>query len=225
MTPTGEIPSTLWRVGYHLDPTAFTPRDLYGYNHRFDDAQKRFRTLYLAEQPETALREVLADFRPNLAAQQRHVARFGPEAAADFAPEPVTAQWRRQHMLVAAALELDGPVVDLTDLATRQEIELRHVELLVAHGLDHLDLHEITTKRRAVTQTIAADLYDRGAAGVRFPSRLDGLACIALFEDRGEVHMTGDPIALTDPAPAPLITVTADWKLELEPTPRRGRRT
>jgi hypothetical protein len=88
-----------------------------------------------------------------------------------------------------------------------------------------LDLHEITAKRRAVTQTIAADLYDRGAAAVRFPSRLDGLACIALFEDRGEVHAAGDPIALTDPAPAPLITVTADWKLELEPTPRRGRRT
>ncbi len=209
----------MWRVGYHLDPTAFTPRDLYGYNHRFDDAQKRFRTLYLAAQPETALREVLADFRPNLAAQQRHVERFGPEAAADFAPEPVTAQWRRQHVLVAAELELDGPLVDLTDLATRQEIELRHVELLVAHGLDHLDLHEITTKRRAVTQTIAADLYDRGGAAVRFPSRLDSLACIALFEDRGEVHAAGDPVALTDPPPIPLEAVTHAWGLKLELAP------
>jgi len=219
VTSTGEIQSTLWRVGYHLDPTAFTPRDLYGYNHRFDDAQKRFRTLYLAAQPETALREVLADFRPNLAAQQRHVERFGPEAAADFAPEPVTAQWRRQHVLVAAELELDGPLVDLTDLATRQEIELRHVELLVAHGLDHLDLHEITTKRRAVTQTIAADLYDRGGAAVRFPSRLDSLACIALFEDRGEVHAAGDPVALTDPPPIPLEAVTHAWGLKLELAP------
>ena len=71
------------RVGYRLDPTAFTPRDLYAYNHRFDDAQKRFRTLYLTEPPETALREVLADFRPNLADRQRHIQRFGAEAA-DF---------------------------------------------------------------------------------------------------------------------------------------------
>lgn len=118
-----------------------------------------------------------------------------------------------------------SPLVDLTDPATRREIELRHVELLVAHGMNHLDLHEITTKRRAVTQAIAADLYVRGVAAVRFPSRLDGLACIALFEDRGEVHMAADPVALPDPAPAPLITFTADWKLELEPTPRRGRRT
>lgn len=49
-----------------------------------------------------------------------------------------------------------------------------HRDLLVAHGLPHLDLHEITTSRRAITQEIAAELYDRGAAGVRFPSRPEG---------------------------------------------------
>ena len=52
---------------------------------------------------------------------------------------------------------------------------------------EHLDLHEITTDRRVVTQTIAADLFDRGVAAVRFPSRLDGDACIALLERRGNV--------------------------------------
>lgn len=222
MTSTGEIQSTLWRVGYHLDPTAFTPRDLYAYNHRFDDAQKRFRTLYLAEQPETALREVLADFRPNLAAQYRHVERFGPDAAADFVPQQVTAHWRRQHVLVAGELELDGPLVDLTDVPTRQEIERRHVGLLIDYGLEHLDLHEITTKRRALTQTIATDLFNRGAAAVRFPSRLDGLGCVALFEGRGGLLAALGPIALTDPPPASLTTVTVGWNLELEPAPARG---
>ena len=40
--------------------------------------------------------------------------------------------------------------------------------MLLEHGLQHLDLHEITTSRSAVTQTIAADLYDRDAtAAVR----------------------------------------------------------
>lgn len=78
MTSTGEIQSTLWRVGYHLDPTAFTPRDLYGYNHRFDDAQRQFRTLYLAEQPETALREGLADFRPKSSASVPRRRRTSP---------------------------------------------------------------------------------------------------------------------------------------------------
>ena len=112
---------------------------------------------------------MLADFRPNLGALRRHVERYGPEAAEDFIDTPVTAQWRIQHVLVPTVLQLDGPLVDLTDVPTRQEIEDRHVELLLEHDLQHLDLHEITTSRRAITQTIAADLFDRGAGAVRFP--------------------------------------------------------
>lgn len=103
----------------------------------------------------------------NLGALRRHVERYGPEAAQDFTEKPITAQWRIQHVLVPTVLELDGPLIDLTDVPTRQEIEERHVELLIEHGLQHLDLHEITTSRRAITQTIAADLFDRGAGAVR----------------------------------------------------------
>ena len=168
---------TRWRVGYHADPLGFTPLELYQFSHRFDDVHRRFRTLYCADSAETCLREVLADFRPNLGALRRHVERYGPQAAQDFAEKPVTAQWRIQHVLVPTVLKLDGPLIDLTDVPTRQEIEHRHVELLLAHDLQHLDLHEITTGRRAITQTIAADLFDRGASAVRFPSRLDGNAC------------------------------------------------
>ncbi|WIM85891.1 RES family NAD+ phosphorylase [Candidatus Mycobacterium wuenschmannii] len=195
----------------------FTPRELYQFSHRFDDVHHRFRTLYCADSAETSLREVLADFRPNLGALQRHVERYGPEAAEDFIEKPVTAQWRRQHVLVPTVLELDGPLIDLTDVPTRQEIEHRHVQLLLEHDLQHLDLHEITTSRRAITQTIAADLFDRGASAVRFPSRLDGNACIALFEGRGAASSAGELIALTDPPPTPLISVVTPWGLTLEP--------
>ena len=111
------------------------------------------------------------------------------------------------------------PLIDLTDVPTRQEIEDRDLDLLLEHGLQHLDLHEITTSRRRVTQTIAADLFDGGASAVRFPSRLDGNACVALFEDRGTVIPAGDVIALTDPPPEPLTNVTAPWRLMLEPAP------
>ena len=211
---TGEKP--LWRVGYHAAPLEFTPWELYGFSHRFDDSARRFRTLYFAELDLTCLREVLADFRPNHAAQQRHIERFGPRAAEDFAPAPVTAKWRQENVLVPAALEFDGRVVDLFDTETRQDIEDRHVELLTAHGMEHLDLHEITSDRRVLTQTIAGDLFDRGAAAVRFPSRLDGNACIALFEGRATAHLVGSVIPLTDPAPAPLVTVSGQWKLDLE---------
>jgi hypothetical protein len=206
----------LWRVGYHADPLAFTPLKLYGFSHRFDDAIRRFRTLYCAESPETCLREVQAEFRPNLGALRRYVERYGPAAARDIPSETVTARWRAQHILVPV-LGLDGPLIDLTDVVVRQAVEERHVELLV-HGLRHLDLHEITTSRRIITQTIAADLFDRGYSAVRFPSRLDGQGCIALFEGRGTVSPVGASIALTDPAPEPLTHVTTPWGLELEAT-------
>lgn len=155
---------TLWRVGYYADPLGFTPLELYQFSHRFDDVHRRFRTLYCADSAETCLREVLADFRPNLGALRRHVERYGPEAAQDFTEKPVTAQWRIQHVLVPAVLKLDGPLIDLTDVPTRQEIEHRHVELLLEHDLQHLDLHEITTRRRAITQTVAADLLTEAPA-------------------------------------------------------------
>jgi hypothetical protein len=216
---TPEKARTLWRVGYYADPLGFTPIELYQFSHRFDDIYRRFRTLYCADTAQTCLREVLADFRPNLGALRRHVERYGPDAAQDFVDKPVTAQWRRQHVLVPTVLQLCGPLIDLTDVSTRQEIEDRHVELLLEHDLQHLDLHEITTSRRAITQTIAADLFDRGAGAVRFPSRLDGSTCVALFEGRGIASSAGDPIALTDPPPEPLINVTAPWGLALEPTP------
>lgn len=210
----------LWRVGYHAAPLGFTPLDMYAYNHRFDDTAElhRFRTMYFADTQETCLREVLADFRPNLAARQRHIDRYGPEAADDIPAEPVTAAWRRENVLVPATLELDSELVDLLNPATRQVLEVRHQSLLVAHDMEHLDTHEITAKKRIVTQTIAGDLFERGAAGVRFPSRLDGGTCIALFEHRGTPVAAGGVVVLTDPAPPALIEVTDQWNLKREPT-------
>jgi hypothetical protein len=44
-------------------------------------------------------------------------------------------------------------------------------------------LHEITTSRRAVTQTIAVELYDQGASAIRFP--LAWTATLASLSSRG----------------------------------------
>jgi hypothetical protein len=80
---------------------------------------------------------------------------------------------------------------------------VRHVQLLAEHGMSHLDMHEITTRRRIVTQTIATDAFDNlDAVAIRFVSSRDGQACIVLFEGRAELEASGDFIALTDPAPA-----------------------
>lgn len=137
----------------------------------------------------------------------------------EFVDASVTASWRRQHLIVPLTLQLDGLPVDLTDVPTRQELEERHQALLLEHDLQHLDLHEITTRRRVITQTIAGDLYDRGAAAVRFPSSLDGNVCFALFEARGDPLSAGDPLPLTDPAPEALQNVCTTWKLALQAAP------
>lgn len=208
-----------WRVGYHGNPAGFVPRELCTWNHRFDDADRRFRSIYVAERPHTALREVLADLRPNTEAIRRYVERFGPDAAHDIPAQPVTASWRDQHLLVAVHAETTGPVIDLCDSAVRHQVERRHAALLHEHGMRHLDLSEITSSRRAVTQTIAADLHDEeGAAGIRFPSRLDGEPCLALFEGRSKLIIADTPIGLADPAPTTLLDICAAWHLPLEPT-------
>jgi hypothetical protein len=72
----------------------FTPLALCWWAHRFDDPDHRFRSVYFAELPETALREVLADYRPNAAAVARYVDIFGPDAAGDVPGQSVTAAWR-----------------------------------------------------------------------------------------------------------------------------------
>jgi len=54
---------------------------------------------------------------------------------------------------------------------------------------------------------------------VRFPSRLDGNACIAPFEGRGAISSAADPIALTNPPPVQLTNVATPWSLALKPTP------
>ena len=90
-------------------PARLHSLELYEFSHRFDNIDRRFRTLYCAELAERCLREVLADFRPNLGALRRHVERYAPEAAQDFTEKPVTAQWRMQHVLIHAVLRLDVP--------------------------------------------------------------------------------------------------------------------
>jgi hypothetical protein len=208
-----------WRVGYYGDPLGFVPSAICEWSHRFDDLRRRFRTIYVAELAETSLREVLADFRPKLSAIRHFEQEMGAMAAQELAAQPVTAAWRRGHVLAPVRLRLDGPIYDLTDVPQRQKVEERHVDLLLKHDMRHLDLHEITTGRRVVTQAIAGNLYEGGASAVRFPSCLDGNPCVAVFEGRGDLELAGEIVPLTDPPPTALLDVAAPWHLDLQPAP------
>jgi len=214
----------LWRVGHRRDPLGFPPRDRCAWSHRFDDLHRRWRTLYCAWTPETALREVLADLRPNVAAIARFLARHGPQASAELPRAPVTRAWRERNMLVPVRVVLaEGAcVLDLTDAHVCRRIEERHAALLAEHGLGRLDLHEITTRRRALTRAIVTHAYDEERVGlVRYPSSIDLAAtpCYALIEGRARLEPAGEAIPLTDPPPAALEHVAAGWAMSLAPAP------
>jgi hypothetical protein len=54
----------------------------------------------------------------------------------------------------------------------------------------HLDIAQVTVRRCAVTRALATDAYDElGCAGIRFPSRLDGLPCYAHMGGTHRSHM------------------------------------
>lgn len=214
----------LWRVAHRSDPLAFTPPERCSWGHRFDDVSRRHRTMYCAETPQTALREVLADLRPNAAVIAKHLERYGAAGADSLPRAPITERWRQENVLVPCALVYEGRLLDLADPAERRAVEARHAQLLADHDMAHLDMHEITTRRRIVTQTIATDAYDNlGVAAIRFASSRDGQACIALFEGHAELEPDGALVGLTDPAPPPLLEVATGWGLHLAPiVPTRG---
>lgn len=208
--------ATLWRVGHRTDPLGFVPHERCSWSNRFDDPHRRFRTLYFAREQETCLREVLADLRRNTAAVTRLQQAFGRAAANDLPPPLVPAAWRHANVLSQAHLTAHGDIVDLTDARTRTRIEHQHAPVLAQHGLEQLDLHELTTRTRAVTRAIAGHAYDAGAALIRFLSSRDGGTCYAALEGRITIEPSGRPIVLTDPAPEALQRVADDWGLLLE---------
>ena len=71
---------------------------------------------------------------------------------------------------------------------------------LAEAGIRHLDIAELRGRHRDVTQRLARHLFStRAAAGAAFRSHLDDGQCAALFEDRGRLITTGDPIPLAVP--------------------------
>jgi len=219
----------LWRVGHIRDPLGFPPRDVHEWSHRFDDLHRRWRTVYCAWTAETALREVLADLRPNAATIARFLERLGPDAAEELPSAAVTRAWRQHNVLVPVRIELldDATVLDLTDVHVCRRLEALHAQLLVAHGIGRLDLHEITTRRREVTRAIATRAYDEERVGVvRYPSSIDlsAMPCFAVIEGRARLVAAGEPLSLTDPPPQALENVAAGWKMPLETAPAGASR-
>jgi hypothetical protein len=159
---------------------------------------------------------VLADLRPNTAMLAELEELFGADAAVSAAAGAVTPEWRAQRVLAPATLELDGRLTDVDDPATRTALERAHAKLLAEHEMAHLDISEVRSRTRVVTQHIGRALYEDGAAGVRFGSNLDDRPCFAVFEARGRLVAVRDepPLELTG-ALAVLVQVCHEYGLRL----------
>jgi hypothetical protein len=170
------------------------PLELYGWTNRFDDSRHRYRTIYLADDRLTCLRELMQDLRPDPKAVAEYRALF-PEGEAP--PTAIPRGWVDRHAFVQASATVDGPESDLASLGERDRIERQYPELLARHGIGHLNLSELTSRQRDFTQELSTALYDEGKCGILFPSNVGDGRCFCLFEGRGLLEQIGPSEPLT----------------------------
>jgi hypothetical protein len=205
----------LWRLGHRSAPLEFVPRHLCGWQHRWDDPQREYRTLYGGKSELTCLREVLADLRPHAKAITELRELFGDGTPALQDAGTVRPEFLDAHLLCRARAVGDADLcrVDV-DVELHRELEHEHADLLAAHGMDHLDIAQVRSKERIVTQTVGRALFSRGYAGIVFGSNLDDQPCIAIFEGRAQLVPDGAPLELTPELPQ-LVQVCDEFGLRI----------
>jgi hypothetical protein len=130
----------------------------------------------------------LQDLRPATKDRADFQSLFGAKPP----PGSIARQWRLERRVGRARLDVDPAlIVDLEDLAVRRALEEKHAALLAAHGMRHLDIAQLRSGQRIVTQTIALDLHGSGHAGVAYRSNLDNQECVAIFEQRALIQRWG----------------------------------
>jgi hypothetical protein len=81
--------------------------------------------------------------------------------------------------------------------------------------MHNLDISQLRSRQRVVTQTVALDLFGRGCAGITYNSNLDGGECVALFEGRAEIQPYGAAQRI-DADDVDLKAVCAAWGVAVE---------
>ena len=204
----------VWRVGHFASPCDFTPHHLCGWNHRFDDPRRDYRTIYAADKKETCLREVLADLRPDKKAVAEFKKLFGDDDAVECAGH-VTKVWRDKHVLVQVEIDISsGEMADIESAAVLADLSTRLQRKLKERRLKRLEIARIRSQDRDLTRTASRLLHDDGYAGIDFHSRLDKVLCHALFEGRARLNQMGAAIPLSGKV-AELGAVCAEYGLIL----------
>lgn len=162
---------------------------------------------------------MLADLRPNTRMLAELAELFGDDRALAEAAGAVSAgELRARRVLAQPDMRLEGPLVDVDEPAVLTDLERRHAALLAEHDMEHLDISQIRSEDRIVTQTIGRSLHADGAAGIAFGSNRDDQPCFALFEGRAALEPLEPPVvvALDDELDI-LVEVAAAYRLRLVP--------
>jgi hypothetical protein len=188
----------LYRIGRLPDPLAWPPWDVVGHG-RFDDPQREFRVLYAATQRQGVFVETLAQFRTVLTVLAR---LQGVANAPEPLPRPIVpAHWYQRHAVARLRLNPRQRWLDLRAPATREVLRAELATTILTLGLTDLDLSRVLGPRRTLTQAIARWAYERGYAGLVYPSRLDArLTLWAVFEG-GTFEPVGLPELITPDDP------------------------
>lgn len=196
----------VWRVGHSTHPLGFPPIESRSWRNRFDDERHAFRTLYAASNARTALWEVFQDYAPDTTAQLGRGELYPSPYLApseDLYPGQeriivVLGPSRWAHLSLAEGdVALDhGELIDLVE--RRGWIARRFADLLACHGIERLEITELTRRdeRRPFTQALARLLFDAGFAGVTYPSNMNVGQGVALFEGRAHLELVGNAEAV-----------------------------
>jgi hypothetical protein len=165
-----------------------------------DDVGNRFDiagagVLYAATTAQGALAETTAHFRPRASLLEK-MAQAG--ASADELRVPVLGpDWRAARVLRTLETVEPLPFVDIENPITHTYLTEHAPAILIAFGLQHLDVPAVRGPSRLLTRGLATWIYqarDRDGAplygGIRYVSKLGDYECWAIF-DGTEVHPLG----------------------------------
>lgn len=177
----GAPAGVLYRIGYASDPLAWPPWEYVGVG-RFDDYRRQFRVLYVSEQRRACFLEGLAQFRPDPEALTRLSQVSGTDEP--IAPATVPPDWYRKRAVGTLVIHsTQGRWLDLRQLETREALRTELAQKLVELGLEDLDVSDVRSRNRELTQAIARWAYEQGYQGIVYKSRFDdSLDCWAIFE-------------------------------------------
>src|SRR5215213_4111553 len=146
--------TSVWRIGNLQDPLAFAPHQYSSWAGRFDDPQRSYRTLYCTEGEATALREVLAPFRPGLI--ESSLVKFNQVVK-------IPRKSLREKIIIPARIEVSsGSLVDVADIGLYDELGSEVYGTLEEYGIRSLDLYSIVHNRH-LSRIIGRMLYEKGA--------------------------------------------------------------